>query len=253
MSLSWFYDYRDAAREDERVRREIEAAERQKETERDRLFDPLTVSVFQSSECGVSWFIEATVADTFDGTPAIVDLLETAPYASPHTILATIQGKTDAEVTLTGMEVKVKRRRAPAGTILTPPCGDGDEEDKDEGYLRSIDVDLDSSPPLTQPRINLDASSADEPGSRREPLIFPYQVAVRDAETFEMVVYTRDCDCHWTVDLRWASQGRTGVTTIDNEGKPFRTVGGASAEGDCDTLGSCDPYMSSSREFPARR
>lgn len=243
LGSTWFYAYRGDAREAEQARRETEAAQQQQEVEADQLVDPLTVSVSQLLECGASWFVEATVEDTFDGDPPLGDLLATAPYASPHDVLVTIQGKTDAEVTLTGMDVNVDRRPAPEGTILTPPCGG-------EGYFRSIVVDLDSTPPSMQPRINLDASTASEPGARREPLIFPYEVAIHDAETFEMIVYTGECDCEWTVDVSWASQGRTGKTRIDNGGKPFRTVGGARAEGDCDSHGYCDPYRSSEREFP---
>jgi hypothetical protein len=240
---TWFYAYRSAGREEEQARRETEAAEREREVETDQLAAPLTVSVSQLSECGASWFVEASVQDTFDNDPPINDLLSTSPYASPHDVLVTIQGKTDAEVTLTGMKVNVERRPAPSGTIVSPPCGG-------EGYFRSMLIDLDATPPSMRPRIDFGGSGGSEPGARREPLVFPYEVAIHDAETFEMVVYTAECDCQWTVDLSWSSQGKTGKTRVDNGGKPFHTVGGARAEADCTVLGDCDPYRSFEREFP---
>ncbi|MER6173729.1 hypothetical protein [Streptosporangium sp. NPDC001681] len=50
-------------------------------------------------------------------------------------------------------------------------------------------------------------------------------VSDSDTEIFHIFGATRDCDCRWRILVDWSSQGRKGTATIDDNGRPFRTVG----------------------------
>ena len=54
---------------------------------------------------------------------------------------------------------------------------------------------------------------------------FPYRVSDTELEVFHIVAYTSGCDCLWRANLQWSYRGKSGITVIDDDGKPFRTVG----------------------------
>lgn len=41
---------------------------------------------------------------------------------------------------------------------------------------------------------------------------------------------TATCDCSWIVKLRYTSVGEPGEITLDDDGKPFRTVATVNAD-----------------------
>ncbi|MET8046876.1 hypothetical protein ABZU75_04685 [Streptosporangium sp. NPDC005286] len=81
-----------------------------------------------------------------------------------------------------------------------------------------------SDPPLTRPRTaRLESETqklADMGGGHRGG-----RVSDSDAEIFHIFGATRNCDCRWRILVDWSSRGRKGTATIDNNGRPFRTVG----------------------------
>ncbi|WP_157527682.1 hypothetical protein [Nocardia sp. NRRL S-836] len=136
-----------------------------------------------------------------------------------------IQGRTATQVVLTNMQVRVVQRGAPiTGTLVHRQCGD-------QWAWRWMNVDLDAEPPKSV------STSVLEPGVTMEgmqefdskPIKFPYRVAESDAETFMFNAMTVKCDCKWVVDVYWSSAGESGVLTVDDHGKPFRTSSDANA------------------------
>lgn len=135
---------------------------------------------------------------------------------SPQVVYVTVQGRSDAQVTLTDLRVRVVARRPPLqGTLFGVPGG-GDT------VFRWVSVDLDADPPGLSTHLDEHAPAADH---ERRPIRFPYRVSRSDAETFEFHGYAERCDCAWVIELSWASEGRTGAHLIDNGGKPFRVTG----------------------------
>jgi hypothetical protein len=129
----------------------------------------------------------------------------------------TIQGKDAAAVVLTGVTVHVLKRRPPvSGYALGRVCG-GD------GVFRTLDVDLDQSPPSLTPTFEPGNANSDSPEFEVKPIKFPYQVALDDPENFLVAGLTATCDCDWTLDLSWTSQGAAGTVRINDNGAPFRT------------------------------
>ncbi|MFE9749956.1 hypothetical protein ACFYOT_34025 [Saccharothrix saharensis] len=136
--------------------------------------------------------------------------------ASPGQVVITVQGRTDAEVVLLNLEVRVVARREPIrGTALSRQCGD-------PGAVRWLSVDLDRDP-VVPTADRFDEPYPFTPDWERKPIKFPYTVSLADAETFVIKASTEGCDCDWVVGLHWASQGQTGVLPITDNGRPFRT------------------------------
>jgi hypothetical protein len=142
----------------------------------------------------------------------------------------TIQGRSEAEVTLTGLRVRVvKRGPALPGTVYGPQGGD-------PSAFRSVRVDLDANPPKLTSFYNDSLIPGNAPEHERRPIRFPYTVSLSDAESFEVEGFARTCDCSWVIDLSWAAQGRTDTLVIDDDGKPFRVTGDANATRHCTTM-----------------
>ncbi|MDT3442693.1 hypothetical protein [Pseudofrankia sp. BMG5.37] len=139
--------------------------------------------------------------------------------ASPSTVLITMQGTSESQVTLTDVRIRVHERRPPiTGTVLAAQCGDS-------GSYRYMTVDLDVNPPKIG--TYYDSASAEfdgVPSVQRTPISFPYRVSRTDAETLQIVANTQNCECLWSVELSWSAEGRTGVLSIDDHGHPFRTT-----------------------------
>jgi hypothetical protein len=96
-------------------------------------------------------------------------------------------------------------------------------------------ADLDDEPPSLSDVYEEQFAEA-VPQHERRPIRFPYRVALTDAETFAVVAETDDCHCFLVLELTWASQGRTGTYTIDDNGEPFQVSGSS------DLLGTCTVY-----------
>jgi hypothetical protein len=205
----------------------------------DRVSDPITIVTAVNSGCGITWFT-ARPPDEID-FGAVDDIepdwseVSGAMPADVTVVQATIQGRSGAEVALTGIDIEVReRRRPPSGTALRAMvCGD-------VGAIRWMTVDLDDD----RPRASINYSEAaadllDAPTEQRRPIQFPYVVSVDDLETFEITATTDGCDCEWVALLHWRSEGRAGTDVIDDNGKPFRTVSIANARTHCDGAGEC--------------
>lgn len=147
----------------------------------------------------------------------------------------TVQGRSEAEVTLTDLRVRVVGRQpAPAGVLFGPAMGGGDT-------FRAAAADLDDEPPVL-------GTYGGRPGNRVSPLEFPYRISISDAETFHIVGQAEECLCDWVIDLSWASEGRTGTVTIDDGGQPFRVSGSANVVMVCDPATMIVPEFSSPYE-----
>lgn len=132
----------------------------------------------------------------------------------------TIQGTSEAEVTLTGLEVRVvERQPAIRGVLVLIPGGD-----PDPAAYRFVHANLDTDPPTLSPVVNeaFDFYAAEH---EKRPIRFPYRVSISDAESFMVAANTEGCDCEFVVEVSWASQGRTGTYTVDDKGKPFHLSG----------------------------
>jgi hypothetical protein len=195
---------------------------------------PLSVAVdTHTAPCGPEWVVPLS-PDEVPDVPFDPDRLrrwqEWPPAAdgvgaSPAVVRLTVQGTSAAEVVITNLEVEVHDRLPPmSGTELNAQCGDA-------GAYRWLEVDLDRQPPLVKPRFESSAidPAADLPPSQLQPIEFPYEVSLSDAETFVILATTLECDCTWTAALSWASEGRTGRLAIDDHGRPFRTTSDANA------------------------
>jgi hypothetical protein len=155
---------------------------------------------------------------------------------SPMEVYVSVQGRSDAEVVLTGLDVElVSRGPVPTGTLLTAePCGG-------PGEFRWLGVDLDATPPSVVAELDeTNPNFRDAPPEQRTAIAFPYEVARDDAETFLVEAGTQGCDCAWRLRLSWQSQGRSGTAVIDDRGDPFRTVATSGAVAICDVTGACD-------------
>jgi hypothetical protein len=214
------------------------------DSDRDRA--PLTVAAEQIFDhCLTRWFVPRVPDDIEFSDPADASAVEWPDYpaaeggfpAAPSDVFATVQGRDEASVTLTGIEVVVhERRRPPEGTLLDDPCGD-------PGAFRWLAVDLDANPPVVTAEFDESVADPDHPladeipPSRLQPIRFPYEISASDAETFLIRSETDTCDCDWSAMLSWQSQGRTGTIEIDDTGRPFRTVASAGAIATCDSRG----------------
>lgn len=203
--------------------------------------DPLTVAVeARTAPCdSAGWVVAAPPGHLQQSAPANTDMLrswrdwppaKTGINASPGGVLIFVQGRSDAEVVLTDFTIRVHERRPPpTGTLLRASCGD-------VGAFRWLEVDLDHDPPRPVPGWNSDMAEfakGDVPDWQLKPIKFPYEVSVTDAEPFFIQAHTKDCDCSWTAELTWASEGRTGTTVIDDHGTPFRTTSTRNVAGRC--------------------
>jgi hypothetical protein len=201
---------------------------------------PVTVAVGSLGVCGNDWVTPLSVAGIRSSAPPLIDMAggwrdwppaAGGSNAAPHDVLFFVQGRSDAEVILTGLTVRVLERKAlpPASTLLKTECGD-------PGAFRWLDVDLDRSPARPVPGFDAKAAEGERgqvPDERLTPIRFPYEVSLSDAEPFLITARTRQCDCSWVAELSWASEGRTGTVTVDDQGKPFRTIGTARTTETC--------------------
>jgi hypothetical protein len=228
--------------DDGEPRRETPSGQPDSGTEPD---EPLTIAVQTFKNRCDAWFVPRSVDQIDFDRPGE---LNTGPSewpehpagqggapAAPAPMFFTVQGRSDFAVVLTDIKFHVvERRPAPSGVVLDDPCGD-------TGAFRWLGVDLDSDPPSVVSYFSQAAvDPADEiPPRRLEPVEFPYYVSASEPEVFTVTAYTLDCDCEWTIELFWQSEGEEGSVTIDDGGRPFRTVGLRNAVTSCSADGAC--------------
>ncbi|HEX6967286.1 MAG TPA: hypothetical protein VF174_00435 [Micromonosporaceae bacterium] len=194
---------------------------------------PFTVAVGASQNATIGWISDRPLSQLptrpsyQDDWSEWVSAADAVPVER-HAVHLVVQGRSDAQVTILDMKVRVLARRPPiTGTHFRKAGGDA-------GSFRWVAVDLDTEPP------EMSSGLAEEllflaPEHERRPIRFPYRVSLSDAETFVVEAYTQECDCYWVIELSWASQGRTGTTVIDDGGRPFRLSGLRDAVAGCFT------------------
>ncbi|MFC6089151.1 hypothetical protein [Saccharothrix lopnurensis] len=195
---------------------------------------PLVVAVrAQTHDCLSDWFTTRAPAEVpsgpsfnhsqdWDRKPGIED----GAFADEGEYLVTLQGlDRERAVQITDARVRfVARVPAPAGTVLNTRCGD-------PGVYRVLDIDLDAERPVPvgEPLSPQVVEAARSGGWRVEPVAFPYEVSAMDSESFLVRGRTAACDCSWVLEFHWSSGDRTGELVVDDNGRPFRVVGGANS------------------------
>jgi hypothetical protein len=194
---------------------------------------PFTVAVSVPHPAFIGWLTEKPFRDV-PARPAWSD--DWSVWAREAGVLPvnslsvyfTVQGKSDAQVTLTDLRVRITERRpALRGTVFNTAGGD-------PSSYRWVAADLDADPPTLQAGI-ADFLEETVPQQERRPIRFPYKVSISDAETFVVDGRTADCYCFWEIELSWASQGRVGKLVINDGGKPFRVSGTRNVTQTCST------------------
>ncbi|MFI5485587.1 hypothetical protein [Micromonospora echinaurantiaca] len=194
---------------------------------------PFTIAVRTEHDETDGWVVAAPLAEIparpgwrDDWSPWVLEA--NAVPASRLGVSFTVQGVSEAQVTLTDLRVRVAARRPALRGVFAVPGGGG------PSAYRWVDADLDEDPPVLHAGMFTEGEGS-VPAHERREIRFPYRVSLTDAETFLVVGHTERCDCEWRVELDWASQGRTGTVTIDDAGRPFRVTGIAGAHTDCFT------------------
>ncbi|MFI7431222.1 hypothetical protein ACIBPB_29935 [Micromonospora sp. NPDC049836] len=192
---------------------------------------PFTVAVRTSHDSNLGWVVDAPLA-TVPARPSWAEDWSSwarkaaGVPASGAAVYFTVQGTSEAQVTLTDLRVRVLARRPPVRGVFFAPGGGG------PSAYRWVNADLDEEPPVLTAGMFEDGEGG-VPEHERKEIRFPYRVSVSDAETFLVIGYTVHCDCYWKVEVDWASQGRLGTVTIDDAGRPFRVTGTAGAHTEC--------------------
>lgn len=221
---------------------------------------PFTVAIKQLSDPNFGWIttLEPATAPPrpnhgFDGTwEDWAERAEAVPF-DHDTIEFTVQGISDAQVTLTDLQVRVVERRPAIRGTRYGTAGGG------PGVLRAATAYLDAEPP-TMSNFYDGSFAWSLPRHEQRPIRFPYEVALSDAETFAILAWTDRCDCSFVIELDWASQGKTGTHVIDNDGEPFRVSGPgntkrwcvAMPEGKIGGSEDCHPFTFNLEKYPFR-
>jgi hypothetical protein len=124
-------------------------------------------------------------------------------------IRASVSGTSSAPVVLQDLQIHVIERRRPLEGSQLTYTGLGAPIS-----VRFIDVNLDQEPPTWE---YLDSQG--EPTDH-----FPFEVTETETEVFDIRAFTLRCDCVWTAELHYSTEGEEGAITIDNDGRPFRTT-----------------------------
>jgi hypothetical protein len=156
-------------------------------------------------------------------------------------VYATVQGRSEAQVTLTGLQVRVVDRRPGVAGVHAGPGGGGPTA------YRWVEANLDTDPP-TMSADTFPEFEDKVPAHERRPIVFPYEVSISDAETFLVIGSAEKCDCSWIIELSWAAEGRVGTLVVDDNGKPFRVTGTSNARIRCITGGNLEGEYEDCRE-----
>ncbi|SER26477.1 hypothetical protein [Actinokineospora terrae] len=159
-------------------------------------------------KCAGGW-----VVPTPTGPIPLTDRPEGAIQADQGQVVLTLQGSVPAAVVLQSLRVEVvSRKPAASGVLLDTPCGA-------DVTPRSFGVDLNKDNP----------SAVGLPGTEGGQTIpaprFPFQVNESEVEQFVITPSVATDEVEWRLHLTWTSGTRRGETTIDDNGRPFRTTG----------------------------
>ncbi|MEU9040545.1 MULTISPECIES: helix-turn-helix transcriptional regulator [unclassified Kitasatospora] len=172
------------------------------------------------SPCG-QWFLSARTPaqvapppDTVARTGSWAAAQQAVP-AGHLRLELTAQGATATPVVLHTVYVHIAGTQpAPKWNAYTPGAGCG-------GNLvpASFAVDLDSPTPRAVP-------VPGKEGAKKTPVSdFPYRVSDTDPQVIDVDATTRSQDVSWYLELEWSSGDRQGKVTVNDNGRPFRTVG----------------------------
>jgi hypothetical protein len=140
-----------------------------------------------------------------------VDAMETL-------IRVSLSGTTPAATDLQELRVELVRCGPPLKGHLVTYDGLG------SGIgARYFSIDLDSDTPA--------AEYVNAKGRLRRDQPFPLRVTDSDQEVFDVTATITRRDCEWRLLLDWTAGERKGTAVIDDDGKPFRTTSGGSADG----------------------
>ena len=120
-----------------------------------------------------------------------------------------IRGRSEAPVTLHGLEVEIVERRPPLGGTLLTYEGQGAGQ-----AVRYFEIDLDLEPPTV--------TWLDQEGVER--VLFPYRVTASELEVFDLYAVTLQHDVRWRLRLSYTDDEGAGTIVIDDDGQPFRTT-----------------------------
>ncbi len=127
----------------------------------------------------------------------------------------TAQGTNPTPVVLNNVYVRiVSTQPAPKWNAYTPGAGCG-------GDLApaSFAVDLDSPAPHAVPVPGRE-------GTKKTPITdFPYRVSDTDPQVIDVDATTLSQDVSWYLELVWNNGISHGTLTVNDNGRPFRTVG----------------------------
>jgi hypothetical protein len=152
-----------------------------------------------------------------DATDWSLDISKPPGSVATTDLDVTVQGSGGTPVILTGIQFLVTRRSTDPvhGGVVARTCG---------GQLtaRLIDVNLDDNPPKI---VESDPDQAPllpgDPSWLTKPIQFPYQVTDVNGEVFKIIA-SGQCDCAWFAKLSWSTNGKNGMSIIDDNGKPFQ-------------------------------
>jgi hypothetical protein len=83
----------------------------------------------------------------------------------------------------------------------------------------SFAIDLDASAPKIKP---VSGQIANDKVGLAD---FPFQVSGNDSQVLDVDAHSADQEIDWTLVLVWSCGDQQGTLTVDDHGKPFRTIG----------------------------
>jgi hypothetical protein len=126
----------------------------------------------------------------------------------------TLSALTSDSVVIEGVDPEVISRAEPVRGVYPAPwtggCG---------GILPSVfRVNVDNTP------VSVNPVAGDNFGMPIPPVPLPHRIDYNQPEVWHVAAVTETCNCEWVARVRWRSGDRTGVITLDDNGKPFRVT-----------------------------
>jgi hypothetical protein len=175
-----------------------------------------------------SWVIPRPLADLM--TPPGADLGWEAPeqwatrlggVETETWVEVVVRGRSAWPVLLRQLTVEIVSRAPAVQGIEVVYTGIGDLLN-----ARYLVVDLDASPPNVVGSYDEREEVLVEGSVPERPIRFPYTVSdTSQPEVFYVYAKTKTCDCRWVLKLHWEADGKRSTTTIDDNGRTFRTMG----------------------------